>query len=544
MIRMKSAFKACVSLAALVGLGGVASAQQYGQPIGDEIVLYDGQYFSGDARIVQGPVNTLVHAGFNDRSSSVEVRGYAGWLLCQDISYDGPCLVVRESIPELEAFGLGDEVTSIRPLSPDNPYPHGTVYGQDWQGELVFYELNRYGQLDALTPYDSWGYGYGNGYQTGRYGDYGRYGRYGYYDPFSSYNYPYGYRTSRGYRREQDNDWSGYRGSRNADVVLYRDPNFRGSAYGVKRDVFDLSDLRFNDEISSIEIKSGTWEICSDAEFRGRCQIVDASSTSLKDIRLNDNISSIRRVSPHRSGPARPGDGGGRGNWGGRDRDHDQDRGRTPPRDRDGDRGRYERGSSAQDGRPQRSPGTILGRRTDPNAPELAGGPDRDRSEISRNPVPGARIPVTDGRRPWEQRGDRDRSGQASSDRPDRGSSTRQGERPQPRWGGRDLSDRPARAVPEPKVDRFPPVKRDLGQKALKARSQTPPEAPRAAQPQRPAERGGRDRWGQTRNAAPPPAPKVEPKPQTPIAKPRPNRQNSDKPDRGRRYGIEREEKR
>jgi hypothetical protein len=100
------------------------------------------------------------------------------------------------------------------PLSPQNPYPHGTVFGQNYYGDIVFYEMGTWGLVE-MDPYDAWGYGYGDGYRTGAYGDYGRYGR---YDPFNPY-YDY-----------DPNDWDGYRGPRNADVVLYRDAGYRGSA--------------------------------------------------------------------------------------------------------------------------------------------------------------------------------------------------------------------------------------------------------------------------------------------------------------------------
>lgn len=57
------------------------------------------------------------------------------------------------------------------------------------------------------------------------------------------------------------------------------------------------SDLRFvgrNDAISSIVIKSGRWQICTDKGYRGTCKVVTSSIDNLKSIKMNNKISSIR----------------------------------------------------------------------------------------------------------------------------------------------------------------------------------------------------------------------------------------------------------
>ncbi len=315
---MKYAATSALALGcALAAMGCTTTAQTSNEPAtrhyGDgyrgsnsQLVLFDGEDYYGVARVIEGPEPSLDYLNFNDRAASLDIRGSgAGWLVCRDINFEGPCLVVRESVDDLDELGLGDRISSVRPASPRNPYPHGTLFGLNRYGDVVFYEADFFGNLSEMDPYDAWGYsaydyGYADTYRTGRYGDYGRYGRYNPYNPYDDYGYDAG------------RDWNGYRGPNNADIVLYRDINYSGPAYGLNQNAWDLSSLYFNDEVSSIEIRRGKWEICTDSNFRGRCEIIDANTYSLDLLTLNDMISSVRRVGYGH---------GGRGH----DRDHDRD---------------------------------------------------------------------------------------------------------------------------------------------------------------------------------------------------------------------------
>lgn len=343
---MKNATKlALLSGAALTVMGCTTVAQTgYPPPVGypapaqgaygsgysndySQLVLFDGRDYNGISRVLDGGEPNLNFLEFNDRAASLDIRGGGfGWLVCKDANFEGPCLVARETIDNLDAYGMGDKVSSARPLDPRNPYPHGTIFGINYFGDMVFYESDLFGNLSEMDPYDAWGYsaydyGYVDTYQTGRYGDYGRYGRYNPYNPYSDYNY-------------DGRNWSGYRGPTNADIVLYRDRDFAGSAYGLNRSAWDLSTLYFNDEVSSIEVRSGRWEICTDSNFGGRCQIIDASVNSLNTLYLNDTISSVRRVGRGEGGGRRDG-GYGRGRDGGYG---DRDRGRGDGGRRGGNR--------------------------------------------------------------------------------------------------------------------------------------------------------------------------------------------------------------
>jgi|AntAceMinimDraft_5_1070358.scaffolds.fasta_scaffold01052_9 hypothetical protein len=60
-----------------------------------------------------------------------------------------------------------------------------------------------------------------------------------------------------------------YRGG-HSGVVLHADAGFRGEAIQADGAIPDLKPMRFNDRASSISVRSGAWEVCSDVNFRGR----------------------------------------------------------------------------------------------------------------------------------------------------------------------------------------------------------------------------------------------------------------------------------
>lgn len=86
---------------------------------------------------------------------------------------------------------------------------------------------------------------------------------------------------------------NGHRGSGSDEAVIFKHPEFRGSAIAIDRPVYNLRNLGFNDTVSSIDVR-GAWEVCVDPDFRGRCVIIDRPEGHLSSLRMNDNISSMR----------------------------------------------------------------------------------------------------------------------------------------------------------------------------------------------------------------------------------------------------------
>tara|TARA_R110000787_G_scaffold82733_1_gene178749 strand:- start:71 stop:1729 length:1659 start_codon:yes stop_codon:yes gene_type:complete len=336
-------FATLLRLGALIAVPLVAAgaaAAQYDAPQDEAaLILFSGPNYTGDAVNIFDPIHALPDIRFNDRARSVAVLSGA-WEICEHSDFTGRCVFLREDVPDLRYFDLGGDVSSVRPVYEYTDAEHGLMFVRDERGYIRYADAARYGNDD----YD-YGYGRTTRVEVYHYGYSPAYRSYGYYDPLAGYG-PYGfgysrggYNTYRAYHRERP-PLRGHYGARDADATLYVDSNGRGASLGINRGVKDLSRFRFNDNVSSLNIKSGKWEVCEHANFQGRCQIIDASTGKLNGYRLNDNISSIRPVGDARPGAGRPGKG---------DRDGDRNRDRDSRRDgpRDGDAGRTRRPQAA-----------------------------------------------------------------------------------------------------------------------------------------------------------------------------------------------------
>lgn len=95
-------------------------------------------------------------------------------------------------------------------------------------------------------------------------------------------------------------------GGGNGAVALYEDAEYAGRSINSSGSR-NLQDEGFNDQVSSIVVRSGRWEFCTDADFRGRCTTLGPGRyRNLKDMGINDAISSFRPAG------GMPGTGGGR----------------------------------------------------------------------------------------------------------------------------------------------------------------------------------------------------------------------------------------
>jgi Beta/Gamma crystallin len=76
--------------------------------------LFAGTSYSGQRKVISGPVANFRDIDFNDRAMSVRTRGGASWELCVGANYDD-CRVVSGDVPDLESLGLRRLVSSARP---------------------------------------------------------------------------------------------------------------------------------------------------------------------------------------------------------------------------------------------------------------------------------------------------------------------------------------------------------------------------------------------------------------------------------------------
>jgi uncharacterized protein YcfJ len=95
-------------------------------PVSAEVIFYEKPNFDGRTMTAERNVENLRRWGFNDRATSVEVRGER-WEVCEDAHYTGRCVVLRKgSYPSLGAMGLNNQISSARAL------PH-SAHVDDWR---------------------------------------------------------------------------------------------------------------------------------------------------------------------------------------------------------------------------------------------------------------------------------------------------------------------------------------------------------------------------------------------------------------------------
>lgn len=230
-----------------------SQAQYYNQ---GDATLYSMTNFGGFSKQVSSAIPNLSAADFNNRAASIRTSG-SNWLLCQAEQFSGPCLVVRQDVSDLRRFGFRGAVTSIGPLPGNMNFRHGTVVSRNILGEFVFFEADAYGNLNFSH----------SGADDYRHGNHGKHSR-------------------------NDN----HSGPRNADLIVYSDANHSGQSLGLNASVHSLGELDFNDRVSSVKIRRGDWQFCTDNNYAGRCIILDADEILMSRFRLNNGISSIRRV--------------------------------------------------------------------------------------------------------------------------------------------------------------------------------------------------------------------------------------------------------
>ncbi len=92
-----------------------------------------------------------------------------------------------------------------------------------------------------------------------------------------------------------------------ADIVLYEQDDFRGRSFVADQTISNFANLGFNDRASSVIIRSGNWQLCTDAHFRGRCVTLPPGEyPTLRSMQLENQVSSARELDWQRPGPGGP----------------------------------------------------------------------------------------------------------------------------------------------------------------------------------------------------------------------------------------------
>ena len=94
-----------------------------------------------------------------------------------------------------------------------------------------------------------------------------------------------------------------YRYGRGA-IDLYSQPGFRGSSMPLEADTPSLEGTGFNDRAASVDVKEGTWQLCSDSGYQGTCRVFAPGRYADLGYGMSKQVSSARLVRNYRDAPA------------------------------------------------------------------------------------------------------------------------------------------------------------------------------------------------------------------------------------------------
>jgi uncharacterized protein YcfJ len=184
-------------------------------PVAAQVTFYENEGFGGRSFTADGPVENFQRENFNDRASSVVVTGNP-WEVCEDIRFNGRCVVLRPGqYPSLAAMGMNDRASSVRPVNGD-----------------ARSDEQRYAPAPVA-----------------------------------------------------------------AQVTFYENEGFGGRSFTTDGPVENFQRGNFNDRASSVVVTGNPWEVCEDVRFSGRCSVLRPGQyPSLAAMGLNDRASSVRPV--------------------------------------------------------------------------------------------------------------------------------------------------------------------------------------------------------------------------------------------------------
>lgn len=82
-----------------------------------------------------------------------------------------------------------------------------------------------------------------------------------------------------------------------AQITVYGQDGLRGRSFTFESSVPNLQGSRLNDRASSLSVREGTWQLCSEPYYRGTCVTVGPGEyRSLRAAGLDNRISSIREI--------------------------------------------------------------------------------------------------------------------------------------------------------------------------------------------------------------------------------------------------------
>ncbi len=81
-----------------------------------------------------------------------------------------------------------------------------------------------------------------------------------------------------------------------AEMTLYKQPRFGGEQVTVTNTARDLAPLGIADQASSLVVRGGSWEACTQPDFNGDCRTLAPGKYATLDAALNHRIESVRQL--------------------------------------------------------------------------------------------------------------------------------------------------------------------------------------------------------------------------------------------------------
>lgn len=87
------------------------------------ITLFSSPDFGGQPFQTSREITNLPRQ-YNDRAMSLRIEGRGAWQVCADSNFRGRCEIFSRDVRDLRQFGLGEAVTSMRPVQGQGPRPY------------------------------------------------------------------------------------------------------------------------------------------------------------------------------------------------------------------------------------------------------------------------------------------------------------------------------------------------------------------------------------------------------------------------------------
>jgi hypothetical protein len=304
---------AAVILGAAICLASssISVAQDQRQISGVGLTIFANRDFGGRSATVRNDIPNLEAIGLNDAVSSLQVAPGEQWEVCEHADYQGRCVVFSGSEVDLRRNGWDNLISSARRLrgrggvvAPVEP-ARGSIElfsGPRYQGERRVLtaaepDLRRVGFNDApeslrLGPGERWEVCGEVNFRDCRLvdSDLPDLSRIGLSRRISSVRPgPQGGGVGRGRGRGRG------RGESQPYIVLYDAPNYRGESLRVDSALDSLPG--FTSRAESVQVGGGSWELCGRSTFgRRRCVTVSDDVPDLQSLGMSNSIVSARPV--------------------------------------------------------------------------------------------------------------------------------------------------------------------------------------------------------------------------------------------------------